>query len=68
MAHIQETFSSKNVTQVMAQKEKKLRDIDEQVASLNDEMSRLSREGDTRTRLGLKQSDRDRLLSAARST
>lgn len=52
----------------MAQKEKKLRDIDEQVASLNDEMSRLSREGDTRTRLGLKQSDRDRLLSAARST
>lgn len=51
----------------LTQKERTLRDLDDQITSLNEEMSRLSRQGDTRTKLSIKRSDYEDKTAAART-
>ncbi|KAG0182787.1 DNA repair protein rad50 [Apophysomyces sp. BC1034] len=55
-------MSSANITSQLAQKERVLRDLDDQINGLNDEMSNLSRQGDSRAKLALKRTDRERKI------
>lgn len=56
---IQSETGSSQINDELADKEKELRELDDQMSNLNDEISRLSRQGDTRTKLSLKKSDHD---------
>ncbi|KAI8141253.1 hypothetical protein BJV82DRAFT_518796 [Fennellomyces sp. T-0311] len=58
---------SREVTAQLTEKEKRLRDMDDQIAAVNEEMSRLSRQGDSRTKLSLKRADLDNKLTVVRS-
>ncbi|KAI7851925.1 AAA domain-containing protein [Circinella umbellata] len=51
----------------LSQKDKELRDVDDQIALVNEEMSRLNRQGDTQTKLSLKRLDLDSKRTTARS-
>ena len=50
----------------LSQKDKELRDVDDQITMVNEEMSRLNRQGDTQTKLSLKRSDLDNKRTTAR--
>ncbi|KAI8333986.1 hypothetical protein BC941DRAFT_462457 [Chlamydoabsidia padenii] len=63
----QSEMNSNNMDTAIATKERQLRELDDEISNLNDEMSKLSLQGDTRARLALKRGDRDSKLAAARS-
>jgi DNA repair protein RAD50 len=56
-----------NMDTLLSTKERQLRELDDDISNINDEMSKLSLQGDTRARLALKQGDRDAKVAAARS-
>lgn len=55
---------SENLPEQLAKKEKELRDVDDGISALNDEMTVLNKQGDTRAKLSLKKQDRDRLSAS----
>lgn len=50
-----------NLPEQLAKKEKELRDVDDGISALNDEITLLNKQGDTRAKLSLKKHDRERL-------
>jgi predicted nucleic acid-binding Zn-ribbon protein len=50
-----------NLPEQMADKERELRDVDDGISALNDEITVLNKQGDTRAKLSLKKQDRERL-------
>ncbi|CAO3628334.1 unnamed protein product [Cunninghamella echinulata] len=67
LATHQAEMDSTNVDHQLASKEKLLREVDDQISNLNDEMSKLSRQGDTRAKLALKQTDYETKMTTAKS-
>ncbi|KAM3580226.1 DNA repair protein rad50 [Umbelopsis sp. WA50703] len=56
---------SENLPEQLAKREKELRDVDDGISALNDEIAVLNKQGDTRAKLSLKKQDRDRLSATA---
>ncbi|KAI9302405.1 hypothetical protein BJ944DRAFT_242399 [Cunninghamella echinulata] len=67
LATHQAEMDSTNVDNQLASKEKLLREVDDKISNLNDEMSKLSRQGDTRAKLALKRTDFEAKMAAAKS-
>jgi hypothetical protein len=52
---------AENLPEQLADKERELRDVDDGISALNDEITVLNKQGDTRAKLSLKKQDRERL-------
>jgi hypothetical protein len=52
---------AENLPEQLANKEKELRDVDDGISALNDEITVLNKQGDTRAKLSLKKQDREKL-------
>ncbi|CAO3633874.1 unnamed protein product [Cunninghamella blakesleeana] len=63
----QEEILRLDADQLLIEKEKSLRDVDSQISNLNDEISKLSRQGDTRAKLALKKTDYETKTTLAKT-
>jgi DNA repair protein RAD50 len=54
-----EAKSTESSQDDIVKKERELRDLDDRISDLNDEMTRLSKQGDTRAKLSLKRGEKE---------